>query len=550
MDKIKNIYFSAIKPLLLTFIFSFLFALSWRCGFGIETKGTIFKDLHNIFSDKFFVLCGILTFILLKILPFAEKILAKINIKQVDELFFKPTKKCFLLCFLFISICHLPLFIAYFPGAFTYDTYHQAHFFFDNNPIEINPFAHNYLVYLTLLFSKKFHTPIWGVFIYTLFQSLITIGAFSYCINFLSKYKTAFWIKALSLLFFALYPSHAVFHLVATKDALFSAFMLLFIIFSAEMIIDKTEFANNKKRVMLFISAAILMMMFRLNAALIYALCLPFTAIYFIKTCGKKSLNALFILIIPILFYAGYTQIKTMCGVIPPQVASSLSVPLQQLGYVRCVHDNILTETDKAVFEEIMPGRAFSYDPMTVDALKVDDDNMHSYAIENFYKTRKKEFWQLYYKWGKEYKKDYVNAFLIMNYPYWYPPYRLEPNDLHYYLFTYNRWNDFWGIKIEERNYLPKLRKLYDRIFLKSDFNRNPVLFFLFSLAVNTWFIIFCLFILIQKRRYDLIISLMSVYVSYITLLCGPMALFRYVYPNFVILPVIWAYCFGKFDEK
>lgn len=272
--------------------------------------------------------------------------------------------------------------------------------------------------------------------------------------------------------------------------------------------------------------------------------------LYIAAAFGKEKKKAILILLIPVIFYFAYGIFKTVKGIKPPHIASSLSAVLQQTGRVRCYFDQELEEKDKELFEEIMPGRAFAYDPVTVDALKVDDDQMHSYSIEKFYKTRKKEFWELYFKWGRKYTKEYINGFLITNYQYWYPPYKLEPNDLHYYLFTYNRWNNFWGIKIEERNYLPKLRKLYDRIFLKSDFNKNPVLFMLFSLAVNTRFIILSFFILIYKKRYDLLLSVLSIFASLIIILFGPMALFRYVYPHFVVLPILWAYCFGNFDKS
>ena len=251
------------------------------------------------------------------------------------------------------------------------------------------------------------------------------------------------------------------------------------------------------------------------------------------------------ILIIPLLIYNGFCITKGHFNVKSPRFASAMNIPIQQMGRVRLFYDNEISEDDKILFEYFVhPDRALEYNPFLSDILLVDYNMRYDY-IENAMAKNSKQFFDLYLKWAKQHPKEYIDAFLNMNYGYWYICAKYRIVYLHYYLYTKNRWDDFYGIKISMHSLNKGLQKFYDGIFIEKSFEKNPISFIMFSLSINTWFIILGLFILAYKKRYDLILALSIIIALYISAQFGAIVLLRYIYTDFLIIPVLIAFCFS-----
>ena len=526
-------------------LYSIFFASIFTFGYSLEKFADIFKFNLKIFIISL-VLSFIISFLFLKFLP---KIENKINIKIpniIDNFFFQSNKKCFFRIWGFILICYIPTFLAYFPGLFTYDVIYQANFFINHDYIEINPVFHNFLILLVLIFGLFFNSATIPIFVFTTIQTLIMTSIFSYCIFLMSRLKINKLILFLSLIFFATHPINQMFCLISTKDTLFSGFVLLYILFLIELFQDKEIFLKNKFNIIKIILAICFMFLFRHNGFIAYILTLPF-----ILFSLRKRKKAFVCFLIPIIFYFSFGLVKKAFNIKPAPIASSIAIPLQQTARVRKYQDKNLSETDKKAFRLIVSKeKELAYFPYNVDAVKIDTEMLHSDFIENSIKKNPTLFVALYLKWAILYPKDYINAFFLQTYGYYYPLAKYKTIAEHFFLLTYNRWDNIFGVPVYSYSFIPNLRKFYDSIFLSNSFEKNPISFVLFAMGINFWVIFSSFFILFFKKQYNFILPLIIIPFLFLTVLFGPICLLRYIYQNYLIVPIILGFCFSKFEKN
>ena len=540
-----------VRKLIYSLIFPFCFIYCYVLGYNIINYGTYSYGLKiiNPYTILAFVLLSLCCFILYSKLDKIENSIFNIKVFPIiDKLFFQNNSKSFWFCFLLISICHLPAFLAYFPGIFTYDTMYQIEFFVNNDYREIHPLLHNFIIYGVFLFSKIFKTSWGGVFLHTIFQSFIMISIYSYCIIFLSKYNTTKIIRLFALLFFAFYPTNQVFSLIATKDVLFSGAVLLMIMLLYRYNDELKNSINSKNTSIALILTITFVMLIRYNGLLAYIICVPFLLYYF----RKYIKHSFIVFIVPLVFISLFYLIKLSVGIEPPYISSMLSVPLQQMGRVRIYQSNELSSNDINTYKTLVSAKnEYNYDAFCVDYLKMDDlESSKCDYLENSLKENYKQIIPLYFKWAKKYPTVYIDAFLMLNLKYWSVNAIYERYELYYYLYTDNRWDNYFGVPIRMQSLLPKLKNYYDKIFIENYFNKSPLTYFLFSIAWNTWTVFFLMLILFFQKRYNCIISLIMIPAIFITLNFGAIALLRYIYIDFLIIPLLIAFTFGGMNKE
>jgi len=103
---------------------------------------------------------------------------------------------------------------------------------------------------------------------------------------------------------------------------------------------------------------------------------------------------------------------------------------------------------------------------------------------------------------------------------------------------------------IRVKSFNKKLKKYIDNYLMFSGFEKSPITFVAYSVAFNTWFIIIGLALLMYKKKYNLIIPILIVPVIFLSVLFGPVMLLRYLYQDFVIIPLLLAFVFGNFNKN
>ncbi|MBQ4646920.1 MAG: hypothetical protein IJB79_06195 [Candidatus Gastranaerophilales bacterium] len=534
------------KKYKLPLIFSIFLSLSIIIGNSLDIYLTTFK-LKNIFNFIFLTPIIFLTSSLIfNNIKFLNNKLNSLKFSQkIEDLFFKTNKKSFLACFILIAIGHLPAFLAYFPGIFTYDVYYQASFFMIKDYPEINPLLHNLLIYLTLFINFATNSKTFGILCYTVFQSTIMFSIFAYAIQILSKYNINHYLKLFALLFFALHPINHIFSITATKDTLFSGIVLLFILQLIDLFQNRKTFTNDKKRIAFLILTIFLMFCLRHNGFVAYLIFLP-TLLMTNKKYIKKSL---IIFLTPIVLFSFYGLIKKTAGIKPAPIASSIGIPLQQMGRVRKFAKNLDIKDIETYKNLVSKEKELAYFPYNVDTIKIDSDLLHSNHIENALK-KPLPYINLWLKWGIQHPKIYTDAFLLNNYTYWYPNMNFITISLHYFFYTQNRWDEIYGIGIEQKSFAPKIKKLYDEIFLNNKFEQYPIISNFFSISSILWLNILCFFILLYKKKYKLIMPLIFNFCLIFTILLGPISLLRYIYFNYLLLPLFLAFAFDDIKKN
>ena len=168
-------------------VYAFLFSILFVFGRVIDTSGTV-----AALQIKNFYLWGIVfsvVFVLFALfLNFLPQIISRVNsikcLPKLNDIFFKPTFKSFLYCFLLILIAHIPCFLAYFPGIFNYDIYYQWQFFWEPEHIENHPILHSLMIYGIYWIYK-----ITGINFLGLILLVIYLTSFHFCIATIIVYQ-------------------------------------------------------------------------------------------------------------------------------------------------------------------------------------------------------------------------------------------------------------------------------------------------------------------------------------------------------------------------
>ncbi len=331
--------------------------------------------------------------------------------KSFESKILKYDFKWFGLGMAFILILWLPYFLRYFPGLTTTDSNIQIYESLGiNNFTDHHPIVHTLLISIFIKLGKAVNNLEFGVALYTIFQMIVMSAIFSYTVCYMAKKKIPLVVRILSLLFFALYPIHALFSQIMWKDIIFGGMILLFTIQTYEFITRK-----NEKNYLFLIGYTLIVIgtiLFRQNG--IYVVILMF--IIMLITCKKKWKQVLITFGIAIVFCFGLKQIifKAL-NVKKGEIREALSIPMQQIARVVKYHEAELSQDEIDEIHKFIKADNIGerYTATIADNIK---DVFDSEAFLN----NKGEFINLWLKLLVKHPKSYLEAFFSNNYGYYY----------------------------------------------------------------------------------------------------------------------------------
>ena len=193
-----------------------------------------------------------------------------------------------------------------------------------------HPWIHTLLI--KLLYNIGYgitKSPNFGVATYTLFQMIITCITFSYVIYILYKNNFNKLIVIIAWIFFFLFPFNAIYTITMWKDIPFSLIILAITTFIYDHYKNNGEYNLNKQITITTLS--ILMCLFRSNGFIAYFI---FIIVLFIlsKKDFIKLKYSILITIIVVFIFKG--PIMNYFNVESSEFTESLSIPVQQIGYV------------------------------------------------------------------------------------------------------------------------------------------------------------------------------------------------------------------------
>ena len=497
-------------------------------GNRLYTEG----NLRTLFSTGAFVKAGIgfwgfaavLGAILMLVLHHLVKV-ENLPMTKVWKFFRKPGAVA--IC---LFLAWLPCYLAYYPGIFSYDVELQTGQALGYLTVNRwHPPLHTYFWRLCLMIERG--VGIHALVCYSITQMLMLASAFSYTIHFLVKRGVNNWIVLGSFLFFALNPVIAIFSFVHTKDAMLAVFLVLYTVGLADFLADRQSYRKSIWKHAKLIIPAIFCCLLRNN--MVYGIVLATV----LMVCFQKKLWKQVLLWCGCILL-GYGLINgplyNALGVTKGSSGEMMSVPMQQLSYVVYCHEAELSAEDKAAIGAYLPVEELAerYNPRLADTVKGD-----------FNSARLDEdpvaFLKMWASFLVRYPLEYIEAFLNLNLPYWYPDAcSLDAYSRKAYIETHVMDTTEFGYEVVRESKIPWLLEKYSKVATYEVFLTKPIIANVFAIGTPIWVLLFGVLVVFLKNRRDMLLPLLPAIGLWCTFLLGPVSNFRYMYPIIVLYPV------------
>lgn len=517
---------------------SFFFSLSMLLGYQLEKYGMTecgWKGKGLLIGRA---LCLSIT-----VFPFSNLLfhaVGRISSGRKEEKRPWKSSAVFCICFAVIFLMWIPVWMAYYPIVMSYDFHRQVNeaykgFVWFNS---YQPLIHTWLIWLFLQIGGFFGSNEVGMGLFTLFQMLVVSAAMAYAANTVYKLTHRKGCVIGMTLFYGLFPFCSVSMMIGSKDAIFSALFLAFIVLLTERVIGKTA-AKWYQEIPLLVTG-ILMMMFRYNA--LYAMAV--FAILVLLFCRGKERIRLFILCAVMIPGGAAAKEGIQYGlgtVLRGSAVEKYSVPIQQFARVAYYHkDDMDEETYDLVAKYLAEDKWDVYMPALADASRQGVDYAGVWDPD---------LGQVFMDWfrvGLKYPNEYIDAFLCLTEGYWFPDDTTYcetqgwgNGDRHGAIYTNNSSasEDYEGIQHISK--FPWLEEKLEKIVSDNVFYDWPVISVLFksstySLALILTTVVF----LYRKQKKQAFICLFPL-AYFGTMLLGPAVQFRYVVPLMISVPFL-----------
>lgn len=432
-----------------------------------------------------------------------------------------------------IFLAWLPYFLRYYPGLLTNDSCSQV-----SQSIGLamltnhHPVFHTGLVALFVNIGQNiFHDLNIGVALYTVFQMIAMSLIFSTVINYLKKKEINSGIRMIVLLYYMFYPINALFSVTMWKDILFSGLLSIFIMLSAELVVDTETFLNNKKDIIWYIIVSILVSYMRNNGIYVIVLTMPFIIVA-LRKYWKKILFMFSIIIV--IYFSTKTIIFHLLNVQKGSIAEMMSIPLQQIARVYKYHSEDLDESD---FKEI--NNIFECSDIGDRYIPTLSDPVKAQLNVEYFTSNKGRFIKLWFKLLIKYPKDYIESFISNSYGYYYP----EAKN-----WVANRTMEQNSMGLEQRPIIKgTIVSKIDSLIEKRDI---PLISMCFSIGMAFWIIVTCFGYRILKQDYKSMLIYVPLFILWLTIVASPVFCeYRYAYSLFTTLPLYISLNFIKRKE-
>lgn len=448
--------------------------------------------------------------------------------------------------FLGIWLCWIPVWLAYYPTIMSYDFHKQSleallgPRYFNNH----HPLAHTWLIYVFRNLGERLGSYETGFACFCLLQQLVVAAVLGYACVMVYRLTGRKWTVVLAGLFFGLFPLVSVFVMCTTKDVLFGAFFVLFMLLFAE----RTFFAEGRRRNLvdaLWVAAGILMMLFRNNA--LYAM-VVFGVCFVLLSQRKERFRAL---LLAVLLLAGakgaLLGLQYGFQAHSGSAIEKYSVIYQSMARVgKMQRANLDAETYELLDTYVTDECWEDYNPPLADTIKA--------SVQQINFNQKKswdDLGQVLSAWlriGIKYPNEYIDAFLDLTRGYWFLDDTSHAEMLGVgaeermgLLYTYNSAAEESLPGMQHISKLPWLETKLESLLSDNCYYRCPVLSNLMKPALWCWLLVLCAVAYLYTGQRKKVLTALYPLAYFATMLLGPTAIVRYVFPFILLMPVLLA---------
>lgn len=517
------------------FLFSLCFLGAMAAGVQLDTVGAVDFTRWQAYASVVavsFNAAPILGFLLVRLQTYSEEL--REDLPKLDR------RKSFLITWGVLFLAYIPVFLASFPGFFTYDAEWTAYVVFTEKYS-----AHMPVVYVVVLgwmlrivysFTHSYNA---GIALYIILQMAVLSACFAYMLSFLRSIGVRRWICYLGTAFLALSPTVSMFVCCSTKEGLFSGGIVLLTTLLLELTREGERFWQQRWKKICLAAACLLVLFYRKDGVYVLAVFSLYFAVRNRKT-WKRWISC--VLGIFVIFTVVTCGLKAVFHFTPGPVREMLCVPMQQLARVHKEDRGSFSKEDLETLYSLIPEVILEqYNPKLADNVKIN-------FLEDNFKANPKKYIDLWVKTGFSHPDVYVNSFLMNTYGYWYPNtfpdgYRgiytgdVKYGDSSYFAFSTEK----PGVR---RHLLPVLESFYEKISLEIYQQRLPVISMLFSIGFWHWIYLFAAMVLLAGGYRKQAGALLPMVLQYLIILLGPIVLVRYVLYLFFGVPLVLALLF------
>lgn len=494
--------------------FAFALALFQLLGQRLDAVGTTAgRDVWWLFiaAAGFAPAVGWLCAVLVQKLPSAHSTARSIS-----------SRRFFWLAFGVVMLCWLPIYLAFYPGVFSYDVLAQL------VQGREAPYSQSHPLLSTLLISALYELgfraghPNLGIAAYSLLQMMALALCIAYAAKTLHAFGSPRWLCWTVVLLPGLLPYHGILAISTTKDTLFAAAGLLLITFLFEGL-HQPERWKEKRQWVKVIAATAMLCLLRNNGwyALLAAMAIG------LLLCRRRALNVLCALLAGMVLFAGISAgLNAICQAKSWNTRETLSVPIQQMARVITLHPE--WEQDPEV-QTVFQGE-IQYNPALSDPVKR--------IFRSDGETPIAEVMDLWWRMLKTHTADCVDATLYLTRGWW-DLADISHSEIYGRDEGYMHTNVLNGYDIHRTSVIPVLEGWYRWLVTENGYQQFPVVSFLFAPALWMWLLLGIALYAIYARRADVLLPCLIPVGIVLTALLGPCCLIRYAYPALLAVPVL-----------
>lgn len=527
-------------------VVSFLFSTALTVGKRLETV-----ENFNVTEWKAWIVIGILTIYFVPLISYVWERIDRVQIRDLQKVGktsssdVEPARKnsfltsSFLRNWLIIFLCWLPVFLAFYPGAFVYDAQDEYVQVATRQFTTHHPLMHVLLLGGMVCAGNKFGGSYnIGIAMYTLFQMILLSGVFSYTTEYIKTKRKG--LEKTCVIFYGFFPVISMYAVCSAKDGLFTAAFLVVIVKMLQFFENPKRFMENKGNRTASILAATAMMLLRNNGMYAYLVWIPIViaGMLLLKKEKKDYMEITGVMIGSVVCFLLCSKLLTVVtGASDSESQEIMTVPIQQMVRTYVYSPEVYSEEEKQILFEMIPEEDMDlYNPRLSDLVKSKFNN------QNFNEDKGK-YLGLWAKIGLRKPLVYLNAWLMTSYGYWYPDTVINVyggNTVH--TFTYQD-SSYFGFETENpgvrESKFPWLEEQFRRMSLELYQQQVPGISMLFSPGFLFWCFVFCAGFLLWKQKWNKVVPFAGIFLLWLTVVLGPTYLVRYVLILWFAIPVI-----------
>lgn len=449
-------------------------------------------------------------------------------------------KKVFLFSWFLIFLAWLPGLIASFPGIYGYDSIYQLTYYVTQEISLHHPLAHTYLLgFCVWTLGNIMGDLKLGMLVYCIVQMCCLSGVFATISAYMAQRKCPGIIRILFLVLFMFLPTNALMSFSSTKDILHSVFFaILILLFTC--VADNPKVLKEKRFFVILIVFSFLQIIFRSQGIVVFVFGMLIALIIMRKYW--KRLIAL--LLISLTLYGVYSgPITELCnGKKANSIQEMMSVPCMQLAKAAIDNEEELTDAEMEKIEDYIPDYTVYYDLVGIS------DPLKNTFNSDLFKEEPLDFIRLWLSVGRKAPVAYIDAFGRLTIGLWYPDMNYRDPEAYHPYWEYKSTQQMEGDiprVIVERNTPDNMQWLadfYDKLSYENTYQKIPVVSMFFSSGMTCWIMLLYAGWCIYIKKYKHLVAFTFVFGLWLTLLLGPVVLYRYIYP-IVISDAVFAGC-------